>query len=91
MTPAGATRTLHDQAKLNWLRRAVQQGLDEIARGQGIEFTSMAQWEEEIQRTAEEASAHTARQAAETNPPARRAPRRTSTRRAPFDPLSPAR
>jgi antitoxin ParD1/3/4 len=34
-------REAEDQAKLAWLRGAVQKGLDEIDRGDGIEFDSV--------------------------------------------------
>lgn len=57
MTPAGTTRARHDQAKLNWLRHAVQQGLDEIARGQGIEFASLDELEQSLNQIGDEASA----------------------------------
>nr|MCU0248394.1 type II toxin-antitoxin system ParD family antitoxin [Bryobacter sp.] len=43
-------RKLEDQAKLKWLRGAVRQGLDEIEHGQGMEFASLGELEEMIDR-----------------------------------------
>ena len=50
-------RKQEDRAKLKWLRGAVRQGLDEIDRGDGMEFTSMDRLDELIDQIGEEASA----------------------------------
>ena len=41
---------IDDQAKLEWLRREIQVGIDQIERGEGIEFASMEELEAEIDR-----------------------------------------
>ena len=45
-----------DNAKLEWLRGAVMEGLDEIDRGEGIEFNSMEDLEADTHRLGEQAS-----------------------------------
>jgi len=49
-------REQKEQAKLQWLRKAAKEGFDQIDRGEGIEFQSMEQLDEEIDRLAKEAS-----------------------------------
>lgn len=49
-------RKREDQAKLEWLRGAVQEGLDSIDRGEGIEFQSMDDLESYIRQIGKEAS-----------------------------------
>lgn len=80
-TRTNSDHALQDQVKLNWLRNAVKQGLDEIEQGQGIEFSSFAQLKEAINQVAEVAMAHKARQAQAPNPPARSTARRVPARR----------
>ena len=43
-----------DRAKLEWMRAAVQVGLDQIERGEGIEFASIEELEAEIERIFDE-------------------------------------
>jgi antitoxin ParD1/3/4 len=50
-------RNAEDRAKLKLLRKAVQQGLDEIARGSGVGYHSRRQLEDDVDRLGEEASA----------------------------------
>jgi antitoxin ParD1/3/4 len=50
-------RKQEDRAKLQWLRGAVKQGLDEIDRGEGMEFASMDELEDVIDRISEDALA----------------------------------
>ena len=50
-------RKQEEAAKLKWLRGAVRQGLDEIDRGQGVEFGSLERLEEVVDQIATEASA----------------------------------
>jgi len=45
-----------ERARLKWLRGAVKEGLDEIARGQAIEFGSLSELNAYIDQIAEEAS-----------------------------------
>jgi antitoxin ParD1/3/4 len=45
-----------EQAKMKWLRGAVRQGMDEIDRGQGVEFTSMERLEEMVDQVAKRVS-----------------------------------
>ncbi|HXJ92364.1 MAG TPA: type II toxin-antitoxin system ParD family antitoxin [Terriglobia bacterium] len=45
-----------EQAKLQWLRKAAEEGFDQIGRGEGIEFRSMEELDEEIDRLGKEAS-----------------------------------
>jgi antitoxin ParD1/3/4 len=47
-------REREERTKLKWLRRAVQQGLDEIDRGQGIKFPSIDELEEHIDQLGKE-------------------------------------
>jgi hypothetical protein len=50
-----------ERAKLKWLRGAVKEGLDQIDRGEGIEFQSMDDLDWHIDRLGKEASAALAR------------------------------
>jgi antitoxin ParD1/3/4 len=50
-------REAEDDAKLEWLRAAVKQGLDEIDRGEGIEFDSMEALGTLVDQIGEEAEA----------------------------------
>jgi antitoxin ParD1/3/4 len=50
-------RKREELAKLKWLRGAVKEGLDEIDRGDGIEFHSMDHLDRGIDRLGKEASA----------------------------------
>jgi antitoxin ParD1/3/4 len=50
-------RRQEDRAKLKWLRGAVKEGLDQIDRGQGIEFRSIHELEKHIDQLEEEAPA----------------------------------
>jgi antitoxin ParD1/3/4 len=50
-------REQEEQAKLEWLRGAVREGLDQIERGEGIEFLSMQELEDRIDCLGEETSA----------------------------------
>ena len=43
-------REQEEQAKLEWLRKAAREGFDQIDRGEGIEFHSMEELDEEIDR-----------------------------------------
>ena len=54
-------RKREERAKLQWLRGAVREGLDEIGRGEGVEFRSMSEIERDIDRLGVEASATPAR------------------------------
>jgi antitoxin ParD1/3/4 len=45
-----------DKAKIEWLRGAVQEGIDQIERGEGIEFASIDDLAEHIRGIGEEAS-----------------------------------
>jgi antitoxin ParD1/3/4 len=49
-------REKEEQARLKWLRAAVKEGLDQIERGEGIEFRSLDELEEHIRRLGEETS-----------------------------------
>jgi hypothetical protein len=46
-----------DRVKLKWLRGAVQDGLEEIDRGEGMEFRSADELDRHIDRLGEEVSA----------------------------------
>jgi antitoxin ParD1/3/4 len=50
-------RKEEDRAKLKWLRGAVQEGLDELDRGEGLEFRSLDELDRHIDRLGEEVSA----------------------------------
>ena len=50
-------RKQEDRAKLKWLRGAVRKGLDEIDRGEGLEFRSRAELEQHIDQLGKEAGA----------------------------------
>lgn len=50
-------RKQEDRAKLKWLRGAVKEGLDEIDRGEGLEFRSIGELERHIDRLGKEAAA----------------------------------
>jgi antitoxin ParD1/3/4 len=50
-------REAEDQAKLAWLRGAVQKGLDEIDRGEGIEFDSVEELGTLVRQIGDEAEA----------------------------------
>jgi antitoxin ParD1/3/4 len=50
-------RQQEERAKLKWLRGAVQQGLEEIDRGAGLELASVDELDEVMNRIGEEASA----------------------------------
>jgi hypothetical protein len=39
-----------EQARLEWLRQEIQVGIDQIERGEGIEFASIEEVEAEIDR-----------------------------------------
>ena len=54
-------RKQEDRARLKWLRGAVKDGLDEIDRGEGLEFQSIGELERYIDRLGKEASAKLAR------------------------------
>jgi antitoxin ParD1/3/4 len=50
-------RKEEERTKLKWLRGAVKSGLDQIHRGEGMEFTSVDQIERHIDQLGKEASA----------------------------------
>ena len=50
-------RKQEEQAKLKWLRGAVRHGLDEIDRGEGVEFASLDRLEILVDQIGEEAPA----------------------------------
>jgi antitoxin ParD1/3/4 len=54
-------RKQEERAKLKWLRGAVKAGLEEIDRGEGIEFGSTDELEQHIDRLGKEAVAEIAR------------------------------
>jgi antitoxin ParD1/3/4 len=54
-------RTREERAKLKWLRGAVGEGLDQIERGEGIEFHSMNELDRHIDRLGKDASTELAR------------------------------
>jgi antitoxin ParD1/3/4 len=49
-------RKQEERAKLKWLRGAVRESVDQIDRGEGVEFGSMADLELDIDRIGNEAS-----------------------------------
>src|ERR1700676_1180929 len=53
-------RKREEQAKLKWLRGAVKEGLDQIDRGEGIEFSSLRELARHIDQLGEEASSELA-------------------------------
>jgi antitoxin ParD1/3/4 len=55
-------RRQEDRAKLKWLRGAVREGLDQIDRGDGLEFRSLVELDREIDQLGKEASAELAGQ-----------------------------
>lgn len=50
-------REKEEQAKLEWLRQAAQEGFNQIDRGEGIEFRSTEKLERYIDRIGSEVSA----------------------------------
>jgi antitoxin ParD1/3/4 len=50
-------REQEEQAKLAWLRGAVKKGLDQLDRGEGLQFRSANKLERHIDRLGEETSA----------------------------------
>jgi antitoxin ParD1/3/4 len=53
-------RKLEERAKLKWLREAVKEGLDEIDHGLGIEFVSVEELVDEVERLGAEVSSQAA-------------------------------
>jgi antitoxin ParD1/3/4 len=53
-------RRAEERAKLKWLRGAVREALDELERGEGIEFHSMEDLEADIDQLAEQVSSEIA-------------------------------
>lgn len=49
-------RDAEDRAKIEWLRGAVKEGIDEIERGEGIEFASIDDLADHIRAIGAEAS-----------------------------------
>jgi len=49
-------RQQEDKAKIEWLRGAIQQGIDEVERGEGIEFASIDDLAHHIQAIGKEVS-----------------------------------
>lgn len=49
-------RKQEERARLKWLRGAVNDGLDQIDRGEGLEFQSIGELERHIDRLGKEAS-----------------------------------
>jgi antitoxin ParD1/3/4 len=49
-------RKQEERAKLKWLRGAVREGLDQIDRGEGVQFDSIGDLGRHIDRIGEEAS-----------------------------------
>ena len=43
-------REREDEAKLEWLRSAAREGFDELDRGEGMEFSSMSEFEAYLQK-----------------------------------------
>jgi antitoxin ParD1/3/4 len=54
-------RKREERAKLKWLRGAAKEGLDQIDRGEGIEFHAMDDLDRHIDQLGNEASAALAR------------------------------
>ena len=53
-------RKQEERAKLKWLRGAVREGLDQIDRGEGVEFGSIGDLDRHIDQIGKEASAELA-------------------------------
>ena len=53
-------RKQEERAKLKWLRGAVREGLDQIDRGEGVEFGSSGDLDRHIDQIGKEASAELA-------------------------------
>jgi len=53
-------RQREDKARIEWMRRAVQEGIDEIDRGEGNEFASIDELAEHVRGIGEEASSELA-------------------------------
>jgi len=51
-------REQEEKAKLKWLRSAVAEGLDQIDRGEGLEFNSTKQLENHIDRLRKDHAEH---------------------------------
>lgn len=49
-------RQREDKARMEWLRAAVKEGIDQIERGEGIEFASIDDLAEDIRGIGEEVS-----------------------------------
>jgi antitoxin ParD1/3/4 len=56
-------RKQEEKARLKWLRGAVRQGLEEIGRGEGVEFSLTERLEEMVDQIAKDASAAVIRKA----------------------------
>lgn len=54
-------RRQEERAKLKWLRGAVKEAVDEIDRGEGIEFRSIEELDKEIDRLDEQVAAELAK------------------------------
>jgi antitoxin ParD1/3/4 len=48
-------RKREERAKLQWLRAAVKEGMEQIDRGEGVEFQSMRELDQHLDQLAEEA------------------------------------
>ena len=53
-------REQEDHAKLEWLRKAAQEGFDQIDRGEGVELRSREELDKHIDQLGKEASAELA-------------------------------
>jgi len=53
-------REQEDHAKLEWLRKAAQEGFDQIDRGEGVELRSREELDKHINQLGREASAELA-------------------------------
>ena len=54
-------RKQEERARLKWLRGAVREGLDQIDRGEAMEFGSLGELDRHVDRIGKEASAELAR------------------------------
>lgn len=54
-------RKQEDRAKLQWLQGAVREGLDQLDRGEGMEFASIRELDQHIDQVGKEVSAELAR------------------------------
>jgi antitoxin ParD1/3/4 len=54
-------RKQEERAKLKWLRGAVREGLDQIDRGEGVDFGSIGELDRHVDQIGKEASAELAR------------------------------